>query len=70
MVNGVPWYHWQGGPPGNGAPVHPTRQVATNPDIFEFAAPIAGTYPPWYDPTYWDEGARVAFRPNDFARER
>lgn len=68
MVNGVPWYHWQGGPPDNGNPVHPTRQVSTNPDIFEFAAPVAGTYPPWYDPTYWDEGAKVAFRPGDFAR--
>ena len=68
MVNGVPLYHWQGGPPGNGQPAHPTRQLSTNPKIFEFATPVAGTYPPWYDPTYWDEGARVAFRPGDFAR--
>jgi hypothetical protein len=67
MVNGVPWYHWQGGPSDNGSPVHPTRQVSTNPDIFEFATPVAGTYPPWYDPTYWDEGAKIAFRPGDFA---
>ena len=68
MVNGVPWYHWQGGPHDNGTPVHPTRHVLTNPDIYEFATPVAGTYPPWYDPTYWDDGAHVALRPGDFAR--
>jgi hypothetical protein len=68
MVNRVPYYHWQGGPPDNGQPIHPTRQLATAPAIFEFAAPIVATYPPWYDPVYWSEGARIAFRPLDFAR--
>jgi hypothetical protein len=68
MVNGVPYYNWQGGPSDNGAPIHPTRQLSKNPVIFEFATPIGGTYPPWYDPIYWTEGARIAFRPGDFAR--
>jgi len=68
MVNGVPYYHWQGGPPANGRPIHPTRQLATEPAIFEFATPIVATYPPWYDPIYWSEGARIAYRPADFAR--
>jgi hypothetical protein len=68
MVNGVPYYHWQGGPLDNGQPIHPTRQLATAPAIFEFAAPIVATYPPWYDPIYWSEGAHIAFRPLDFAR--
>jgi hypothetical protein len=68
MVNGVPFYNWQGGPPENGKPIHPTRQLSTNPAIFEFATPIGGTYPPWYDPIYWSEGARIAYRPVDFAR--
>jgi hypothetical protein len=67
-VNGVPYYNWQGGPPDNGKPIHPTRQLSSNPAIFEFATPIGGTYPPWYDPIYWSEGARIAFRPGDFAR--
>jgi hypothetical protein len=68
MVNGLPYYNWQGGPPDNGAPIHPTRQLSKNPAIFEFATPIGGTYPPWYDPIYWTEGARIAFRPGDFVR--
>jgi 4-amino-4-deoxy-L-arabinose transferase-like glycosyltransferase len=68
MVNGVPYYHWQGGPPDNGRPLHPTRQLATAPAIFEFATPIVATYPPWYDPIYWSEGAHIAYRPADFAR--
>jgi hypothetical protein len=67
MVNHVPYYHWQGGPAGNGTPIHPTRQLSSNPAIYEFATPVGGTYPPWYDPIYWTEGARIAFRPADFA---
>jgi hypothetical protein len=67
MVNHVPYYHWQGGPAGNGEPIHPTRQLSRNPAIFEFATPVGGTYPPWYDPIYWTEGARIAYRPADFA---
>ncbi len=68
MVNGVPYRNWQGGPPENGRPLHPTRQLSTGPAIFEFAAPVGGTYPPWYNPIYWNEGARIAWRPTDFAR--
>ena len=67
-VNGLPNTNWQGGPAGNGRPVHPTRQLSTQPAIFEFAKPIAGTYPPWYDPAYWNEGVQIAYRPRDFAR--
>jgi hypothetical protein len=52
MVNGVPYYNWQGGPSDNGKPIHPTRQLSSNPAIFEFATPVGGTYPPWYDPIY------------------
>jgi hypothetical protein len=68
MVNGVPYYHWQGGPEANGRPIHPSRQLSAEPAIFEFATPIVATYPPWYDPIYWSEGARIAYRPADFAR--
>ncbi|MBZ5611967.1 MAG: hypothetical protein LAP38_27210 [Acidobacteriia bacterium] len=67
MVNGVPYHNWQGGPGDNGRPIHPTRQLSANPAIFEFATPVAGAYPPWYDPIYWNEGARIAWRPADFA---
>ncbi|HUJ49788.1 MAG TPA: hypothetical protein VLW25_06300 [Bryobacteraceae bacterium] len=67
-VNGLPNINWQGGPAGNGRPVHPTRQLSTQPAIFEFARPIAGTYPPWYDPAYWNEGVRITYRAGEFAR--
>jgi hypothetical protein len=61
-VNGVQHYtHWQGGPPENGTPAHPTRRIFAAPDAYEFAAPVGGTYPPWYDPTYWYEGVRARF---------
>ena len=37
--------------------VHPVRKIFDNPPIFEFATPVGGTLPVWYDPSYWSEGA-------------
>src|SRR5437016_4331989 len=59
----VPIRNWQGQPPGNGTPVHPTRQVYLHPAVFEFNGPIRASYPPWYDPTYWNEGLKFNFVP-------
>jgi hypothetical protein len=59
FVNGVPDIHWQGGIAGSGTPRHPTRQLASNPAIYEFDGPVGGTYPVWYDPTYWYEGVET-----------
>jgi len=53
--------HWQGGPAANGMPVHPTRKLLTDPDLFEFSEPVGGTLPLWTDPSYWYEGARFEF---------
>jgi hypothetical protein len=53
--------HWQGEPPGSGVPLHPTRKIADHPPIYEFATPVGGTYPLWYDPSYWYTGLRVHF---------
>ena len=53
--------HWQGGPPGTGTAVHPTRKIFSDPDVFEFSSPVQGSYPPWYDPSYWYDGARPHF---------
>jgi hypothetical protein len=58
-LNDLPYPHWQGGSEGSGAPVHPTRVVFENPSIYEFAEPVAGTYPVSYDPWYWYEGAQI-----------
>lgn len=55
-----PYYmvHWQGEALGYGTPVHPTRKINERPTIYEFGSPVSGTYPPWYDPTYWHEGVK------------
>jgi hypothetical protein len=58
---GAPNVHWQGEPAGSGTPRHPTRKVLADPPIFEFAEPVSGTYPPWDDPSYWNEGVRAHF---------
>jgi hypothetical protein len=62
-VNKVPLRHWQGGPPGAGSPIHPTRKIVEDPPTFEFDRPIPVTYALWYDPSYWYEGVRVSLRP-------
>ena len=41
-----------------GVPIHPIRQLLANPPLFEFARPIGGTYPFWYNPAYWYEGMK------------
>ena len=53
--------NWQGEPPGSGIPVHTTRKIHENPAVYEFATPVGGTYPPSYDPSYWNEGRRWTF---------
>jgi hypothetical protein len=55
-TNRLPFYHWQGETPGSGQPLHPTRKIFDDPPAYEFGDPVGGTYPVWYDPTYWHEG--------------
>jgi hypothetical protein len=63
LVNpGASQVHWQGEPVGSGVPLHTTRKLLDNPPVYEFGEPVAGTYPPWYDPSYWNDGARPSFR--------
>ena len=45
--------HWRGEPAGTGTPLHPSRKIFSDPDVFEFSSPVQGSYPPWYDPSYW-----------------
>ncbi|MBA2527274.1 MAG: hypothetical protein H0V18_16065 [Pyrinomonadaceae bacterium] len=47
---------WQGGRAGIGDPVHSPRKIRDTPPIYEFGGEIGGTYPLWYDPSYWHEG--------------
>lgn len=57
----IPIRNWQGQPAGSGTPIHPTRQIHQHPAVFEFNGPIRASYPPWYDPSYWNEGLRFRF---------
>jgi hypothetical protein len=64
------WRNWQGQRPGegegrvpgSGAAVHPTRQLLQHPPVFEFDGPVVATYPPWADPSYWNEGLQGHFK--------
>jgi 4-amino-4-deoxy-L-arabinose transferase-like glycosyltransferase len=56
-INRVTNTHWQGEEPGSGTPEHTTRKIFDQPPAFEFTEPVGGTYPVWYDPTYWYEGS-------------
>jgi hypothetical protein len=64
-VNNVPCSNWQGNPPGYGTPKHPTRKIFDNPEVYEFSVPIGGTYPLWYDLTYWVDGMVPHFNLKD-----
>ncbi len=60
-ANRAPMFYWQGEPQGSGTPVHPPRNLHSSPDLFEFARPGYGSYPIWYDPSYWNEGLWPSF---------
>lgn len=58
FVNGVMMFaHWQGG--AGQVPLHAPRKVLANPPVYEYATPIKGTFPLWFDPAYWHEGLRI-----------
>lgn len=60
----IPVRNWQGQPVGSGTPTHPTRLIHQHPDVFEFNGPINASYPPWQDPSYWNDGLRFHFVPS------
>jgi hypothetical protein len=51
---------WEGGD-GSGTPNHPARIILSSPRVYEFAEPIGGSYPMWYDPSYWKDGITPHF---------
>ena len=54
--------HWSYEFPDEHRPVHPTRKLFDHPAIYEFGSdPVGGTYPVWYDPSYWHEGETPHF---------
>ncbi len=65
---GLPYRNWQGEPAGSGTPSHPTRIIYAHPAVYEFNGPLRASYPPWFDPSYWNEGLSPAFQPGKIAR--
>ncbi len=55
--------HWHREFPDDKRPVHPTRRILQRPALYGFASSVSGTYPPWYDPSYWHEGEKPRFEP-------
>jgi hypothetical protein len=56
--NGLAWSHfphWQEGI-GAGVPIHPAKRIFESPPVYEFPPPARGTYPIWYDPSYYWQG--------------
>jgi hypothetical protein len=54
--------HWHAEFPDDRRPVHPTRKVFERPALYEFGSdPVGGSYPVWYDPSYWHEGLEPHF---------
>jgi hypothetical protein len=64
--------HWQGEPGDIGTPIHPTRKMFDHPAVYTFASPVPGSYPPWYDPSYWYSGItpRLKLRPQLYVLKR
>jgi hypothetical protein len=62
-ANAVNWVdttvYWQGEPAGSGIPKHAVRKVLEVPPIYEYSTPVGGTYPLWYDHSYWYDGVKA-----------
>jgi hypothetical protein len=43
---------------------HPTTRIFDKPATYYFGGPIQGTYPFWYDVSYWQEGITPFFQPS------
>jgi hypothetical protein len=64
----LPYRNWRGDQPGTGTPVHPTRKLFDHPAVYEFNGPIRSSYPPWFDPSYWNEGLSPTFHAGTVVR--
>jgi 4-amino-4-deoxy-L-arabinose transferase-like glycosyltransferase len=61
MVNRVPYTNWQGDSSSSSGLLHPPRRLNSDPEIFDYSAHLVGTYPAWFDPTYWTAGVSPEF---------
>jgi hypothetical protein len=65
---GIGGVDWEGQPPGTGIPKHPPRKFLDEPPIYDFSAHLRGTYPPSFDPSYWEDGMGAHFNLRGQAR--
>lgn len=47
--------------PNEPGQLHPIRRIAPFREAYEYGSPVGGTYPLWYDPSYWHEGIKPHF---------
>ncbi len=52
---------WGGQIEGGDKMAHPPRRLSIDPPVYEFATPVAGTFPLWYGSSYWLEGRKFHF---------
>jgi hypothetical protein len=55
--------HWQGEPYDIGVPKHATTKISARPAAYTLDGPVPGSYPLWYEPSYWYEGIQPHFEP-------
>jgi len=61
-VNELRYPHWgESVTRVDGRAEHPPRRVFEDPDVYEFARPVGGSYPLSFDPGYWTEGLSPRF---------
>ena len=41
--------------------LHPITRIPSPIEAYEYSQPVSGTYPLWYDPSYWHEGIHLHF---------
>lgn len=69
LVNNVsPLFHWTGEEQGFGTPAHAPAKILKDPEVFDYSSYAHGTYPPGYDPSYWNEGLKSRPNLNDQVR--
>lgn len=61
FVNGAPHEFWEGVPAGTGAPTHPPHKIWDAPPTYEFGTGVGGSYPLWFDESYWYDGMHPHF---------
>jgi len=62
------WQGWTDQSGRHGTPAHPPHVLMEHPKLLEFASPIRGTYPLWFDPSYWYAGAKTGLQPRQLLR--